>query len=156
MDHNIDTTTKEKEVNNIHRKPFVLHMITRASWGGAQRNVYDIATDTKEYIQAVATESDGTLVDELRKQGVTVYPLSHVRREILPHHDLWTLFDVIRLLRSVRPDIVHLHSSKMGFIGSLACRVVGVKKIIFTMHGWPYNENRNKLTVFIFKVLTKN
>src|SRR3989344_2991541 len=108
MDDNNHTTTEQKEVNNIHKKPFILHIITRASWGGAQRYVYDITTDAKEYIQAVATESDGTLVDELRFVGVTVYPLSHVRRDVLPLHDLRTLFDVIQLLRRVRPDIVHL------------------------------------------------
>lgn len=154
MDGNINTTIKQEEVKAIHKKPFVLHIITRASWGGAQRYVYDITTDTKEYIQAVATESDGTLIDELRTAGVTVYPLSHVRRDVLPLHDLWTLFDVIQLLRRVRPDIIHLHSSKMGFIGGLAGRFIGIKKIIFTMHGWPYNENRSPLVIFIFKILS--
>lgn len=154
MDGNNHSTIEKNEVKSLHKKPFVLHIITRASWGGAQRYVYDIATDTKEYIQAVATESSGTLVDELRKKGVTVYPLSYVRRSILPLHDIRTLFDIINLLRRVKPDVVHLHSSKMGVIGSIACRIVGIKKIIFTIHGWPYNEKRPKIVLFIFKVLS--
>jgi glycosyltransferase involved in cell wall biosynthesis len=41
----------------------------------------------------------------------------------------------------------------MGFIGSIACRLVGIKKIIFTIHGWPYNENRTRLVKFIFEIV---
>ncbi len=154
MDDNNYTTIKEEKVNHLHKKPFVLHIITRASWGGAQRYVYDVATDTKEYIQAVATQPTGPLVDELRKEGVTVYRLLHARRSILPLHDLSTLFSLISLLRRVKPDVVHLHSSKMGLIGGIACRIVGIKKIIFTIHGWPYNEKRPKVILFIFKILS--
>ncbi|MFA5132381.1 MAG: glycosyltransferase [Candidatus Paceibacterota bacterium] len=154
MDATTNSTIENKEVKKLHKKPFVLHIITRASWGGAQRYVYDIATDTKEYIQAVATESNGTLVDELRAQGVTVYPLSYARRSaLLPLHDMRTLFDIVHLLRRVKPDIVHLHSSKMGVLGGIACRIAGIKRIIFTIHGWPHNEKRTSVIRFIFKAL---
>lgn len=154
MEDNSNSTIENKQVKHVHNKPFVLHIITRASWGGAQRYVYDIATDTKEYIQAVATETNGVLVDELRDEGVTVYPLSYSRRSILPIYDLRTLFDIISLLRRVKPDIVHLHSSKMGVLGSFASRILGIKKVVFTVHGWPYNEKRPKIILFIFKILS--
>lgn len=154
MDDNTNPTIEKREVNPIHKKPFVLHIITRASWGGAQRYVYDVATDTKEYIQAVATETSGTLVDELIEQGVTVYPLSYSRRSILPLYDIRTFFDIINLLRRVKPDIVHLHSSKMGVLGSIAARMLGVEKIVFTVHGWPHNEKRNKAVLFLFKIFS--
>lgn len=152
MDDIVNSTIEKKEVNPIHKKPFVLHIVTRASWGGAQRYVYDVATDSKEYIQAVATESNGVLVDELRAQGVTVYPLSYARRSILPLYDVRTFFDIINLLRRVKPDIVHLHSSKMGVLGSIAARMLGFPKIIFTAHGWPHNENRSEFVKFAFKI----
>lgn len=154
MNDNTNSTIDKKEVNPIHKKPFVLHIITRASWGGAQRYVYDVATDTKEYIQAVATETNGVLVDELRDQGVTVYPLSYSIRSIIPLYDLRTFFDIVNLLRRVKPDIVHLHSSKMGVLGSIASRMLGVKKIVFTVHGWPHNEKRISLVKFVFKTLS--
>lgn len=149
-----NTTIKETKVNDYQAKPFVLHIITRASWGGAQRYVYDVATDSSVYNQAVATESSGALIDELHDSGVTVYHLSYARKSILPFHDVRTLIDIVKLLRRVRPDIVHLHSSKMGFIGGLACRFVGIKKIIFTSHGWPYNENRPLPILIMFKLLS--
>lgn len=149
-----NTTIDKTKVNDYHRKPFVLHIITRASWGGAQRYVYDVATDSSAYIQAVATESSGALIDELHEKGVTVYHLSYARKSILPFHDARTFVDIIKLLRRVKPDIVHLHSSKIGFLGGLACRFVGIKRIIFTAHGWPYNENRPKIILLIFKLLS--
>ncbi len=154
MNDTINSTIEKKQVKPFHKKPFVLHIITRASWGGAQRYVYDLATDTKEYIQAVATETNGVLVDELRNEGVPVYPLSYSRRSILPLHDIRTFFDIVNLLRRVKPDIVHLHSSKMGVLGSVASRMLGVRKIVFTVHGWPHNENRSPSVRFIFKTLS--
>jgi len=38
---------------------------------------------------------------------------------------------------------VHLNSSKIGGLGGLACRIAGVKNIIFTAHGWAFNEQRS-------------
>ena len=150
-----NTTINETEVKDCHKKPFVLHIITRASWGGAQRYVYDMATDSSSFIQAVATESSGTLVDELHEAGVTVYNLSYARRSaLLPFHDIRTLIDIVKLLRRVKPDIVHLHSSKMGFIGGIACRIACIPRIIFTSHGWPYNENRPLPILIMFKLLS--
>ncbi len=149
-----NTTINETKVNDSHKKPFVLHIITRASWGGAQRYVYDMATDSSSFIQAVATESSGALIDELHDAGITVYHLSYARKSILPFHDVRTLIDIVKLLRRVKPDIVHLHSSKMGLLGGLACRIVGIPRIIFTSHGWPYNENRPFPILLIFKILS--
>ena len=38
---------------------------------------------------------------------------------------------------------MHLNSSKIGGIGSLAARIVKVKRIVFTAHGWAFKERRN-------------
>jgi glycosyltransferase involved in cell wall biosynthesis len=154
MVDNDNTTTSNINVNRHDKKPFVLHIITLASWGGAQRYVYDLATDQSQFIQAVATEKSGPLINKLHEEGVTTYHLPYVKRNaLLPLHDLRTIFDIVKLLRQVKPDILHLHSSKIGILGSVAGRIAGVPKIIFTSHGWPYNENRPKVILFIFKIV---
>ena len=38
--------------------------------------------------------------------------------------------------------MVHLNSSKAGALGALAARLAGVPNIIFTAHGWAFNEAR--------------
>ena len=41
---------------------------------------------------------------------------------------------------------MHLNSSKIGGLGALAGRVAHVKKIVFTAHGWAFNEERGELS----------
>ena len=40
----------------------------------------------------------------------------------------------------------------MGVLGSVAGRLTGIKKIIFTVHGWAFNEQRTGLEKIIFKL----
>jgi glycosyltransferase involved in cell wall biosynthesis len=66
-------------------------------------------------------------------------------------------FSLIGIFRKERPDIVHLNSSQMGGSGAFAARLTGVKKIIFTGHGWAFNENRpgwQKMLARFFHILT--
>ncbi|MGH3814171.1 MAG: glycosyltransferase, partial [Pseudonocardiaceae bacterium] len=41
-----------------------------------------------------------------------------------------------RLIRAVRPDVVHLHSAKAGLAGRLALR--GRRPTLFQPHGWSW------------------
>lgn len=55
-------------------------------------------------------------------------------REINPLKDLLALVVLIYLLRHYRAGIIHLHSSKAGFLGRIACRILGIKRVIYTPH----------------------
>ena len=41
-----------------------------------------------------------------------------------------------------KPDVLHLNSPKAGGIGAVIGRILFIKKIIYTAHGWTFNENR--------------
>jgi glycosyltransferase involved in cell wall biosynthesis len=49
---------------------------------------------------------------------------------------------------------VHLNSSKIGGLGAFAGRIAKVKKIIFTAHGFAFNEDRSTFQKFVIKTLT--
>jgi glycosyltransferase involved in cell wall biosynthesis len=52
---------------------------------------------------------------------------------------------------------LHLHSPKAAGLGALAGRLLGVKKIIYTVHGWTFNENRplyQRICIVFFSWLT--
>lgn len=52
-----------------------------------------------------------------------------------PLHDLWALFKLWRLIRKYRPDIVHTHTAKAGFLGRIAAWLAGCPHVIHTFHG---------------------
>ncbi|MCE7873074.1 glycosyltransferase family 1 protein [bacterium CPR1] len=59
-------------------------------------------------------------------------------REISPFQDLLVLLKLWWILMSVRPAVVHLHSSKAGALGRLAARFAGVRKIFYCPQGYSF------------------
>ena len=59
-------------------------------------------------------------------------------RRITPFQDLIALIHLVRMIRVIRPDIVHAHTPKGGLLGMLAARVAGVPVRIYHMHGLPF------------------
>ena len=58
-------------------------------------------------------------------------------RSIRLQHDFRALLDLVRIGREVRPDIIHLHSSKAGILGRLAYWNVRVP-LFYTPHGYSF------------------
>jgi UDP-N-acetylglucosamine:LPS N-acetylglucosamine transferase len=49
-------------------------------------------------------------IEFCNKEGATLLPIS-IKREISPFHDLQSLFQIVRIFRRVKPDIVIRHDS---------------------------------------------
>jgi glycosyltransferase involved in cell wall biosynthesis len=60
-----------------------------------------------------------------------------VRRDIHPISDFRACLRLAEMLRVIRPDILHLHSSKAGAIGRIAARLTGVPSV-YSTHGMAY------------------
>ncbi|WML89827.1 glycosyltransferase [Thiothrix lacustris] len=68
--------------------------------------------------------------------GVTLIPWQHVTRDIAPVHDSLALYYLMRLLKQQTGDVIHLHSSKAGFLGRLAIGLLRLPaRVIYTPHG---------------------
>ncbi|HUX80801.1 MAG TPA: glycosyltransferase family 4 protein [Candidatus Paceibacterota bacterium] len=124
----------------------ILYVITKANWGGAQRYVYDLATEAKkngyEVLVAYGDAADGKLANMLAHEGIRTLPAEGLKRDIGLLADARALTSLIQLFRTERPDIVHLNSSKAGVLGALAAQIARVPQVIFTAHGWAFNESR--------------
>ncbi|MFM2381714.1 MAG: hypothetical protein RLZZ76_481 [Candidatus Parcubacteria bacterium] len=131
-------------MNQTRKK--VLFLITKSTLGGAQRYVEDLATglDNTLYDVSVAVGGKGPLIDILTSAGVKVYPLKNLTRDIGIASEVRSFFELISLIRKVEPDVLHINSSKAGILGSLVGRICRVPKIIFTAHGWAFNEDRGE------------
>ena len=122
----------------------ILYLITKANWGGAQRYVYDLATaaKTQGYDVSVAYGEEGPLAPRLRASGIPAERIRGLARDIGWLREARAFFSLLRLLRRERPEVIHINSSKAGILGCLAARFTGVPRIIFTAHGWAFNEAR--------------
>src|SRR3989338_2833403 len=122
----------------------VLYLITKATWGGAQRYVYDLATNLPpgRFEAVVAFGERGRLADMLTQKNIALRPLPSLGRDVVLFSDIASFFQILGLLRRERPDVVHLNSSKAAALGALAARLAGIRKIVFTVHGWPFKEDR--------------
>lgn len=58
-------------------------------------------------------------------------------REIAPRQDLAAISELRTILQVLKPDVVHLHSSKAGAIGRLACAGLNLP-IIYSPHGFAF------------------
>jgi len=126
----------------------VLFLITKANWGGAQRYVFDLATNIpkEKFEPVVAYGEKGKLAEDLTTAGVRTLQLPSLGRNVAVISDIKSFFEILRLLRMERPDVLHLNSSKAAALGALAGRIAGTKRIVFTVHGWPFREDRDILS----------
>ena len=147
----------------MQEKKKILFVITKGNFGGAQRYVYDLATNLpKDKFEAVVACGEGNLLKERLKEGnIRTIELEGLGREIKAEKDFQVLKNLIKIIREEKPNIVHFNSSKIGFLGALAVlcfrilnlfRASGFEfRAFFTSHGWAFNEqNRSSFSKLIF------
>lgn len=69
--------------------------------------------------------------------SVTLIPLS-MQREVSPLEDYQSLQALKKLIRSIQPDVIHLHSSKAGILGRVASRVCPSARVYYTPNGYAF------------------
>lgn len=133
----------------------VLYLITKATAGGAQRYVYDLATHlAKETFEPVlAYGLPGKLSQDAEHAGIRSIQLPSLNRDVSIVSDVKSFSEILKCVRTEHPHVVHLNSSKAAALGALAARIAHVPRIIFTVHGWPFGEKRNFLAkLLIWKI----
>ena len=115
-----------------------------ATIGGTRRHLVDLAGGQNargvEVHLAVATTRDPGFhqdLERLEREGVGVRRIPMVR-SIRPGLDLRHLAELRRLLRELRPDIVHTHSSKAGVLGRSASIATGIGQRVHTPHTFAF------------------
>jgi len=152
------------------KKKKILYVITKSNWGGAQRYVFDLVTGLPaEWEGSVAFGGTGVLNEKLVNAGIQTFNIPRLGRDISVFGDIVVFFSLIRLFMREKPDVVHLNSSKIGGLGATAGRICngiwktkslwvkgsGMKtRIIFTAHGWAFNEPRGIVSRILIRFLS--
>lgn len=139
----------------------ILFVITKSNFGGAQRYVFDLATnlprDTYHAVVASGPDASGTtgrLSYLLNEKKIPTLEIPALTRDISPLDDVRAFFALTGLLLEEKPDIVHLNSSKAAGLGALAARIAGIKRIVFTIHGLPEDEDRSLIAQWLIASAT--
>lgn len=119
----------------------ILHIITRMDVGGSTDDVVMTATRMPRaefdhrLVSGLTLDPPPRLRETLAAAGVPWVEIPHLRRAVRPWADCRALWALWRAIRATRPDVVHTHTSKAGFVGRLAARLARVPRILHTPHG---------------------
>lgn len=126
----------------MNHKPLkILHIITRLDKGGSADVVLGLVKGLKERGEDVSIVVGKTMDPHtdlsayVERTGIGIISIPFLRRDVNPFLDMLALLQLFFIIRRERPDILHTHTSKAGFLGRLAGRVAGAKVIVHTPHG---------------------
>lgn len=122
----------------------ILYVITKANWGGAQRYVFDLAVASKEagHQVLVVSGNEGPLTERLKEAGIGTRTIAAMKRDISLLDEFRSFKTLLQIVEEFHPNTIHGNSSKAGGLATLAGRLKGIRTILFTAHGWAFNEGR--------------
>ncbi len=85
--------------------------------------------------EVIGVSAPGPFVAGLAELDVTHVAWTHATRAMAPGRDLQAGAELYRILRRLRPDIVHTHNPKPGWWGRPAARLARVPVVVNTVHG---------------------
>jgi glycosyltransferase involved in cell wall biosynthesis len=147
----------------------IVHIITRLILGGAQENTLitcRLLTQRSHDVWLItgpAIGPEGELFEQTKQAGFKTIVVDEMIRAINPAKDFIAYRKIKKILKEIRPDIVHTHSAKAGILGRYAAYYLKTKnlkpKIVHTIHGLafhPYqSEWLNKFYIAIEKAAAK-
>ncbi len=136
----------------------VAHVITRLIVGGAQENTASTVLGLHEkpgvnvrLYCGPTTGPEGSLEPLVQKIDGLFHRVPNLIRPVRPLSDWLAYRQLKRAFASFRPDIVHTHSGKAGFIGRLAAKRSGVPLIIHSIHGPSFGPFQGWATNALFR-----
>ena len=136
----------------------IVHVITRLILGGAQENtlltvdgLHHRHGDDVTLVAGPAEGPEGELFGRAAGRGLKVVEMPELVRAVRPSVDYKAYRHLRALIRELRPEVVHTHSSKAGIIGRAAAWDEGVPAVVHTIHGLPFGPSekpwKNRLYV---------
>jgi glycosyltransferase involved in cell wall biosynthesis len=76
-----------------------------------------------------------------------------IRKDTVAFMELYTILK--RLKKKNHIDAVHLHSSKSGFLGRLACKMARIDTVVYTPNGAPFLVGSTRFINYFYKQLER-
>lgn len=136
----------------------ILYIITQGERGGAQKHLLEMAIymsgENEVFVAVGAREkaADNWLFESLKQSGFSesrLFTLANLQREINLKKDARAFTAIYKIVKNIKPDIVHLHSTKAGVLGAIAARIAD-SKVVYTVHGFVFLEPLNFIKKFFY------
>jgi glycosyltransferase involved in cell wall biosynthesis len=103
----------------------------------------------------IGKDASGAIIEECLKKGIEVFQIRCLCKYIHPLLEIRAFFQIAKILRQQKYDIVHTHLAKGGILGRLAAARAGVKAIIHTVHGPSFPKSKGWALRSLFILLEK-
>lgn len=139
----------------------IVHVVEPFS-SGVITSIIQLCSGISEF-EHVVVHGIRTSQDEVHKvrqrfpKETKFHVWNHAIREINITKDILAMFALFRLLQKIKPDVLHLHSSKAGGLGRIVGKILGLR-ILYSPHCAPFlRKDISKITylsyIFIEKAL---
>lgn len=91
-------------------------------------------------IETHAMAAPGRYVAEVEAAGIPFHAVG-MTRTITPGQDLASVWEMVRILRREKFDLIHLHTPKAVLVGTIAGVLAGVPHIWRTIHGFYFTRD---------------
>ncbi|MBS1987988.1 glycosyltransferase [Candidatus Dependentiae bacterium] len=125
----------------------ILHFITSLKMGGAETALTNFLTYTLQKLpdrtkHTVIYLYDGPHVKKINDLGIPVFQL----KGLVHHYDPVAFFRLIRIIKKIKPNVIHTSLWSANIMGRLAGKILGIP-VISDLHGSAVDEGnfRNRL-----------
>ena len=142
----------------------VLRVIARLNVGGPALHVAYLSAGLQErgyettLVAGELARGEESMAFVAERRGVQVRAVSELRRQVSPVRDLVAALRLARLIRELRPHVVHTHTAKAGAVGRVAVLLSGVRPrpvVVHTFHGHVLRGYFGPLTAAAFRLLER-
>jgi len=129
----------------------IIHIITTLGDGGAENTLSKICKHDKQNKHIIICLKDGGKYYKiLKKLGIQIYTLN------IKIYSSYKIFNIVKILNSLKPDIIQTWLIHGDFIGGLMARLAGKDNIVWNIRHSNLQFKKSKiLTILIQKLLIR-
>jgi len=129
----------------------IVHIINGLKGGGAENTLYKICKhDSNNTHIIISLTKNGKYFLLLKNLKIKVYSID------IKSYPIIKFFNLIKLIRQIKPDIVQTWLVHSDFIGGVASKLAGINQIIWNIRYSKLERGTAKLkTILLIKILSK-
>ena len=139
----------------------VLRVIARLNVGGPALHVTYLARGLADrgyettLVAGDVGRGEASMAFVADRAGVDVVRLRGLSRELSPLRDAVAAWRLARIIRKVRPDVVHTHTAKAGAVGRMAALLAGPRRpvVVHTFHGHVLRGYFGRVGTLVFRAI---